>query len=144
MHPAMAIQKIRSDHEYMIELLDRIEASCDQIGVLSHCNQCRFEHRELCHGNIEQLIRAFVEVTLKHNLVESTFMGESVPDAHRIAHNQAHLAIAEELKAIRVVFRQDGNGVQAIEGITQVRASLFAHFQDYDRQLEEYLLVEAA
>jgi hypothetical protein len=28
--------------------------------------------------------------------------------------------------------------------IAQVRASLFAHFQDYDRQLEEYLLAEAA
>ncbi len=139
-----AIEKFRNDHGYMVELLDRIEASCDQLGILSHCNQCRSEHRELCHGNIEQLIRTFVEVTLKHNLVESTFMGDSVPLAHRVAHNQAHLAIAEELKAIRVVFRQDGNGIQAIEGISQVRASLIRHFQELDRELECYLLAEPA
>jgi len=139
-----AVDKIHSDHDYMIELLDRIQGSCDQLGVLSHCSQCRADHREICQGNIEELIRAFVEVTLKHNLVELTMMGDSVPHEHKVAHNQAHLEIAQELKAIRVVYRADGNGVQAIEGIIQVRGSLLRHFQEFDKLLEDFLQAEPA
>ena len=63
--------------------------------------------------------------------------------AHRIAHNQAHMEIAQQLKAIRVVFSEDGNCVRAIEGIDRIHQTLQAHFTDYDQQLEAYLL-EAA
>ena len=61
-----------------------------------------------------------------------------------MAHNQAHLEIAEELKAIRVVYRADGNGVQAIEGVIQVRGSLLRHFQEFDKLLEDFLQAEPA
>ncbi|TXT24840.1 MAG: hypothetical protein FD131_4834 [Rhodocyclaceae bacterium] len=51
--------------------------------------------------------------------------------------------IAQQLKAIRVVFSEDGNCVLAIEGIDHIHHTLLAHFKDYDQQLEAYL-IEAA
>lgn len=51
--------------------------------------------------------------------------------------------IAEQLKAIRVVFSGDGNGIQAIEGIELALATLLAHFKDFDQELEGYLLAPA-
>lgn len=138
-----AVEKLRRDHEYMIELINRITTSCTQLGSIDDCSGCAPTPRHACHNKIEYLIRAFVEVTSKHNLTESIYMEEGVPAAHRIAHNQAHMAIAEELKTIRVVFSEDGNCVLAIEGIDRVLQSLQAHFKDFDLQLENYLLATA-
>lgn len=139
-----AVEKMRRDHDQMLQLIERIEAQCNQRDRLDNCNDCHSSQRGVCHGNIEQMIRAFVEITLKHNLVESIYMDGMVPTAHRIAHNQAHMDIAQQLKEIRVVFSGDGNGIQAIEGIHRVRETLFAHFKEYDQQLEGYLAAAVA
>lgn len=136
-------QRIRRDHEYMIELVRRIKASCTQSDKVDNCNNCELNKAQVCHGNIEQLVRSFVEITLKHNLLESLFMENGVPQAHRIAHNQAHMDMAEQLKAIRVIFSEDHNCVMAIEGVDNVLVSLLAHFDEYDQQLECYLLTPA-
>jgi hemerythrin len=123
----------------MLQLVDRIRAECNQRDKVESCYDCTSDRRGVCHGNIEQLVRSFVETTLKHNLIESMFMEELVPSAHRIAHNQAHMEIAQQLKAIRVVFAEDGDSILAIEGIDHIHQTLLAHFKDYDQQLEAYL-----
>lgn len=133
-----AVERIRRDHERMLQLVDRIRSECTQQGKIDNCKDCAPNRRGVCHGNIEQLIRSFVETTLKHNVIESMFMDEVAPAAHRIAHNQAHMEIAQQLKAIRVVFSEDGNCVLAIEGIDRIHQTLQAHFTDYDQQLEIY------
>ena len=138
-----AVERIRRDHEHMLQLIDRIRAECTERGRIDDCGDCSQSRQGVCHGNIEQMIRAFVETTLKHNLIELMFMEDRVPSAHRLAHNQAHMDIAQQLKAIRVVFSEDRNCVLAIEGIDQVHQTLLAHFKDYDQQLEGYL-IEAA
>ena len=135
-----AIARIREDHDYMIDMIRRITASCSQIGLIENCNDCTSAHRQFCNASIESLIRAFVEFTLKHNLTESMYMEECVPPAHRAAHNLAHMDIAEHLKRIRVVFAKDGNGILAIEGIEETLRTLKQHFKEFDRELEEYLL----
>lgn len=137
------VEKIRRDHDHMLGLIERIKAECTQRERIDNCNACQPNLRGVCRGNIEQLIKSFVEVTLKHNLIESMYMEEGVPPAHRVAHNRAHLVIAEQLKAIRVVFSGDGNGIQAIEGIELALATLLAHFKDFDQELEGYLLAPA-
>jgi hypothetical protein len=109
-------------------LIERIVSYCDQRDRLASCNDCQSTQHTVCHGNIELLIRAFVEMTLKHNLVESMYMDEIVPSEHRIAHNQAHMDIAQQLKEIRLVFTADGNGIQAIEGIDRVRQTLIGMY----------------
>ena len=139
-----AVEKMRRDHEHMLQSIQRIQAQCDQRDRLDNCNDCHSNQRTVCHGNIEQQIRAFVEMTLKHNLIESMYMEGIVPPAHRIAHNQAHMDIAQQLKEIRVVFSGDGNGIQAIEGIDRVRQTLLTHFQEHDQQLETYLAAAVA
>lgn len=139
-----AVEKMRRDHEHMLQLIERIQAQCDQRDRLDSCQDCHSSQRGVCHGNIEQMIRSFVEMTLKHNLIESMYMDEIVPTAHRIAHNQAHMDIAQQLKEIRVVFTGDGNGIQAIEGIDRVRESLFSHFKEHDEKLEGYLAAAVA
>lgn len=138
-----AVERIRRDHEHMLQLIDRIRAECTERGRIDDCGDCSQSRQGVCHGNIEQMIRAFVETTLKHNLIELMFMEDRVPSAHRLAHNQAHMDFAQQLKAIRVVFSEDRNCVLAIEGIDQVHQTLLAHFKDYDQQLEAYL-IEAA
>ena len=139
-----AVERMRSDHEHMLHLVQRIGAECTQRDKIENCNDCNPTLRHVCHANIEQLIRSFVETTLKHNLVELMFMDALVPLAHRIAHNQAHMDIAQQLKAIRVVFSEDGNCVLAIEGVDRIQQTLLAHFKDYDQQLESYLAEAAA
>lgn len=134
-----AVERIRRDHERMLQLVERIRSECTEQGKVDHCNDCTPNRRGVCQGNIEQLIRTFVETTLKHNVIESMFMEEVAPAAHRLAHNRAHMEIALQLKAIRVIFSEDGNGVQAIEGIDQIHQALLTHFEDYDLQLEGYL-----
>lgn len=138
-----AVERMRRDHAYMLDLIHRIKASCDRSDKIDNCRDCGSNHREFCHSKIEQLIRTFVETTLKHNAIESLYMAENVPKAHRIAHNNAHLAIAEQLRAIRVIFSEDGNCVLAIHGIDEVLQTLQSHFHEYDRALEAYLTTHA-
>lgn len=138
-----AVLRIRQDHEYMLDLARRIAACCTRGPDVDSCWQCLPERQRICHADIEQLVRTFVEVTLRHTLFESMLMEEGVPDAHRIPHRQAHLELAERLKAVRVVFARDGRCVDAIEGIGAVLATLLRHFEEYDRRLEEYLLAPA-
>lgn len=135
-----ALDRIRSDHDYMLELVDRILGSCTERKNVASCLGCADNRRMICHGNIEELIRAFIETTLKHNVLEAMYMEEGVPPAHRSAHNRAHIAIAEQMKAIRVVFSQEGDCIIAIHGIEEVRQSLISHFQEFDKELEAYLL----
>lgn len=137
------IEKISRDHAQILELIARIKSECIQRDSVVNCNSCQPNSRMLCRGNIEHLIKLFVEVTLKHNLTESVYMEEGVPQAHRVAHNRAHLEIAEQLKAIRVTFSADGNSVMAIEGVEQALEMLMAHFRDFDQQLENYLFSPA-
>lgn len=138
-----AVEKIRRDHEQMLGLIRRIKAECTQNDKIENCNDCHPNIRHVCHGNIEQLVRVFVEFTLKHNLVESMYMEGGVPHAHRVAHNQAHMDIAQQLKALRVVFSDDGNCVLAIDGIDKALTTLLGHFNEYDQELERYLLAPA-
>lgn len=138
-----AIERMRRDHTHLMQLIDRILAECGERGQVADCNGCAPGRRGVCHGNIEQTIRAFVEATLKHNLMESALMDSTVPETHRIRHNQAHMDLAVQLRDIRVVFAKDGNGVVAIEGIDRVHATLLEHFREYDAQLERYLAESA-
>lgn len=135
-----AIQRMQRDHTGMLELIYRIQATCTENGYVENCHHCQSNQRQLCHANIEQLVKAFVETTLKHNVIESLYMQDGVPAQHRIAHNKAHLAIAEKLQAIRIIFSEDGNCVLAIHGIDDALSSLQAHFTEYDQQLQNYLL----
>lgn len=135
-----AIARIRSDHDYMLALIERILACCTERGRVENCAGCADSRQMICHGNIEELIRAFVETTLKHNVLEAMFMENGVPAAHRVAHIKAHNAITEQMRAIRVIFSEEGDCVIAIQGIDEVKQSLTAHFQEFDQQLETYLL----
>ncbi len=139
-----AIERMHRDHDGLIDLIRRIQAVCSRRGLVHDCGGCINDRREFCHSNIEQLIRAFVEATLKHNVMESLYMEDGVPEAHRRAHNRAHMVIAEQLKAIRLVLSEDGNSVHAIEGIDEVLQALTAHFREFDQQLEHYLVAPAA
>lgn len=133
--------RIREDHAYMIELMQRIMALCEKVGQVGNCNGCEASHRSLCNDNIDWLIRTFVDFTLRHHLVESTLMAEGVvPQEHRKAHVRAHIELAEQMKAIRVIHAKDGNGIVAIEGVTELFATLAAHMADFDGPLEEFLL----
>jgi hemerythrin len=134
------VLKLRQDHEYMVELMHRITSLCARRQAAEDCDGCPSGQRGLCHDNIEQLIRTFVEVTLRHNLIESAYMAEIAPPAHRIAHNRAHLEIAEQMKAIRVVFAHGGNGIAAIDGIDRALETIAAHLVEFDKPLEQYLL----
>lgn len=134
-----AVEMMLRDHEHLLQLIQRIEDQCNPPPRPERCHDCPDIQRGICHGNIEQLIRTFVEATLKHNLTESTFMEGVLPTRDRVAHNRAHLEIAHQLKAIRVVFSGDGNGIQAIEGIARVRQTLHLHFAKHDQLLETCL-----
>jgi hypothetical protein len=135
-----AVERIRRDHEHLLDLAHRIQAVCSQRGKVKSCGECHSNLRHVCHGNIEQLVRLFVEATLKHNVIESIYMDGCVPHAHQTAHNQAHTHIAHKLKDIRVEFSEDGNCVLAIVGIDNALAALHAHFEEYDAELERYLM----
>jgi len=123
----------------MLEMIERIRGQCGQRNKIDHCNDCHAPHRAVCQGNIDLLIRGFIEFTMKHSLIETMFMDDRVPAAHRIAHNQAHMAISHQLKSIRVILSEDGNYVQAIEGIDDIQVTLLSHFRDFDQPLERYL-----
>ena len=135
-HP---IDKIDRDHAYLVELMQKIDAACINPGAVSNCRQCDNGRRMVCQGNVDQLIRTFVEGTLKHHMIESAYMADTVPKAHRIAHAQAHLAIAEQLRAIRVQFSADGNTVTAIDGMDVAFDAIRTHIVEFDGPLEQYL-----
>jgi hemerythrin len=137
-----SVEKIHRDHDYLLELATRIKGLCTQRGLVESCRTCDPTHRTVCQGNVEQMILTFVESSLKHQLVESVYM-HNAPAEHRIAHARAHLAIAEQLKTIRVVFAEDGNSMLAIEGIDAALATLREHIVEYDEPLEEYLRAAA-
>ncbi len=137
------VTKLRQDHEYMLASMERIRSLCARSESATNCDGCHPGHRMVCHENIDQLIRSFVEMTLRHNLIESACMGDDVPRAHRLAHNRAHLEIAEQMKAIRIDFDEGGNGIVAIEGIERVLESIARHMTEFDQPLEAYLLAAA-
>ncbi len=96
-----AIEKMRRDHEHMLQLIQRIQAQCDQRDRLDNCNDCHSNQRTVCHGNIEQQIRAFVEMTLKHNLIESMYMEGIVPSAlNRPRGCVFHTRCAQRIKGL--------------------------------------------
>lgn len=134
------VAKLRQDHEYMVELMEEIRRLCIRGDSSENCTSCSLSQRVICGSNIEQAIRDFVEVTLRHNLIESACMDSHVPRAHRVAHNLAHLEIAEQLEAIRRGFAASGNGVVAVNEIGALLDAQAAHFAEYDLPLEKYLL----
>jgi len=137
--PESTFEKLAHDHAYMDALIGQIASLCTSREVAETCNDCAAGKRNLCRSNVEHMIQNFVQVTLKHNLLESLWMENSVPDAHRIAHNRAHLEIAEQLDQIRAVFADDGNSLVAIEGIDRIQATLRAHRLEFDHTLEALL-----
>lgn len=139
-HSEHAVEKIRRDHDYLLTQIQRIKGLCSEHGQRRNCRGCLPSRHNVCQESVEQVILNFVEVTLRHNLVEAVYMEHGVPKAHRHAHLQAHIEIAEQLKAIRIVFAGDGNCVLAIEGVDRALTTLTAHFEEFDRPLEQYLL----
>jgi hypothetical protein len=139
-----AVDRMRRDHDAMLDLIRRIQALCSERDRGDDCRCCGDDRRAFCRSHVEQLVRAFVEATLKHNAMESLYMDDGVPELHRRAHNRAHMAIAEQLKSIRIVLASDGNTVRAIEGIDEVLAALSSHFVEFDGHLQRYLMVPAA
>jgi hemerythrin len=143
MVPEHAVEKIRRDHDYLFELMARLEAVCAKRDEEINCRSCGGEVRAVCQGNVSELIQTFTELTLKHHAVEAFYMSDAAPQEHRTAHLKAHIRIAEQLKAIRVQFSDDGNSVTAIDGVEQTVAMIRAHIDEFDRPLEEFLLVTA-
>ena len=134
------VLKLHEDHAYLQALMAQISALCDRGDLTTGCNGCASQQRTSCTSDIENLIRTFIEATLHHNMLESACMQDKAPREHRHAHNQAHLMIAERLKAVRLDFRQTGNGVAAIRDISEIMTLLTEHINSYDEQLEAYLL----
>lgn len=134
-----AIDKIHRDHAYLVELMQKVDSVCTNPAPEKACKDCGNTHRVVCNGNLEQLIRTYAEGTLKHHMVESAYMTDAVPKDHRIAHAQAHLAIAERLRAIHVRFCADGNCIKAIEAMDAAFQSVHEHIEKFDGPLEQYL-----
>ena len=134
------VAKLRQDHEYMAELMAQIRQLCLRGDVVENCNACTVGQRTLCTSDIVHSIRTFIDVTLRHNLIESACMADHVPREHRIAHNRAHIAIAEQLEGIRQAFSESGNGVVAVAGLAALFDTLAAHLDEFDHPLEQYLL----
>lgn len=134
------VLKLHEDHAYLQALMAQISALCDRGDPVVGCNGCAPQQRTSCSSDIENLVRTFIEATLHHNMLESACMQDIAPREHRHAHNQAHLMIAERLKAVRLDFRQTGNGVAAIRDIGKIMPLLREHIDSYDEQLEAYLL----
>ena len=134
------VAKLRQDHQYLYELMEEIRGLCVRGESTEDCNSCPVIQRSLCGSNIEQSIRRFIEVTLRHNLIEAACMDINVPRAHRIAHNLAHIAMAEQMEGIRRAFEESGNGAVAVEEIGAMLDTHEKHFAEYDLPLENYLL----
>ena len=143
MFPEHAVEKIQRDHDYLFELMERIEAVCDRRDDEIDCRSCLSGRRIVCQGNVHQLIQTFTEATLKHHAVEAFYMADAAPPEHRKAHARAHMAIAEKLKAIRVEFSEDGNYITAIDGVEEAVAAIRAHIDEFDAPLEQMLMQPA-
>lgn len=143
MIPEQAVEKIQRDHDYLFELMERIEAVCSKRLEQINCRSCSGDLRVVCQGNVHQLIQTFTEATLKHHAVEAFYMSDAAPPEHRAAHVRAHMAIAEKLKSIRVEFSEDGNCITAIDGVEQAVAAIRAHIDEFDAPLEAMLLQPA-
>lgn len=140
MVPEHALEKIRRDHDYLFELMARLDAVCKLREEEINCRRCGTDRRIVCQGNVQQLVQTFTETTLKHHAVEAFYMADTAPPGHRTAHVRAHMEIAERLKAIRVEFSEDGNCITAIDGIEQAVAAIRAHIDEFDAPLEHFLL----
>jgi hypothetical protein len=134
------VAKLRQDHEYMEDLMAQLRHLCLHGDGAANCSGCTVGQRTLCTSDIVQSIRTFVDVTLRHNLIESACMADHVPRDHRVAHNRAHIAIAEQLEGIRQGFGESGNGVVAVAALVALFDSLAAHIEEFDHELEQYLL----
>lgn len=134
------VAKLRQDHAYLIELMEEIRGLCDRGEPDRSCTACPVSRRTICGSNIEQSIRTFIEITLRHNLIEAACMDINVPRAHRIAHNLAHIEMADQMEAIRRAFEASGNGAVAVEEIGALLDTQANHFVEYDLPLEKYLL----
>ena len=143
MIPSDAVAKIHRDHDYLFELMERIEAVCSKRDEQINCRSCGGDIRVVCQGNVHQLIQTFTEATLKHHAVESFYMSDAAGAEHRTAHVRSHMAIAEKLKAIRVEFSEDGNCISAIDGVEQAIAAIRAHIVEFDAPLEAMLMQPA-
>jgi hypothetical protein len=141
--PEHAIDKIHRDHAYLAELTERIRAVCTKRDEQINCRTCGGDTRVVCQGNVHLLVQSFIEAVLKHHAVESLYMVEAVPADQRIAHVRSHMAIAEQLKNIRVVFSADGNCVTAIDGIDQAFAAIQDHIREFDTPMEHFLAATA-
>ena len=137
------VERMHRDHAHLVDMVARIKGLCGKTTPQKNCLACPQVERSVCQGNVEQLILSFVEMTLKHQLVESVHMQNKVPDSHRFAHIESHSLIAEQLKKIRAVFSDDGNCIVAIEGIDHALDSLLAHIKEFDQPFENYLLATA-
>lgn len=134
------IAKLHQDHAYMLELIGRIRSLCESGAQDQDCSRCDPVKRVPCHMNIDHLIRTLVDVTLRHNLIESACMEDGVPREHRIAHNRAHLKISETMRNIKVDFKDSGDGVLAIDQVSHALDTLIAHLAEFDQPMERYLL----
>ena len=134
------VAKLRQDHAYLIELMEEIRGLCDREEPARGCTACPVSRRTICGSNIEQSIRIFIEITLRHNLIEAACMDNNVPRAHRIAHNLPHIEMADVMEAILRTFEASGNGAVAVEEIGALLDTQAKHFVEYDLPLEKYLL----
>lgn len=134
------VAKLRQDHDYMVGLMAQIRRLCMHGDGAENCNCCTVGQRTMCNSEIVQSIRTFVDVALRHNLIESACMADHVPRDHRVAHNRAHIAIAQQLEGIRQTFSESGNGVVAVAELAALFDVLSAHIDEFDHQLEQYLL----
>ena len=134
------VSKLRQDHEYLDELMAQLRHLCLRGDGVENCTGCTVGQRTLCNSDIVLSIRTFVDVTLRHNLIESACMADHVPREHRVAHNRAHIAMAEQLEGIRQAFSESGNGVVAVAALAALFDTLAAHVEEFDHPLEQYLL----
>lgn len=137
--PESSIEKLHDDHAYLHALIERMRSCCTPGAARTDCRSCQPAKQRLCRSNVEQLIRTFIQTTLKHHLLESLLMENHVPEPHRQAHNAAHLVLAERLDQIRAVLADDGETVLAIDGLEQFESDLMAHETGFDGPMLQYL-----
>ncbi len=134
------ITKLRQDHAYIFELMERIRAICKTGFPEEGCQKCDLSRREPCQMDIEHLVRTLFEVSLRHHLVESAWMKNNVPSDHLIAHNYDHLKISDAMNRIRQDFKENGNGLSVITQVTALLDHLTSHLEEFDLPMERFFL----
>ena len=134
------ITKLRQDHAYLLELMARIRAMCKTGFPEEGCQKCDLSRREPCQMDIEHLLRALFDVSLRHHLVESAWMKNNVPSDHLIAHNADHLKISDAMSRIRQDFKEYGNGLIAIAQVSALLDHLASHLEKFDLPMEHFFL----